>query len=434
MLVPALWCAAAVAQDAEPVRLPVQDAHSGQALSLPQAEELALRNHPRIAATNLRALAAAKGVTEARSAYFPMLSGYATGTIADEGTLIAAGTLQTSSLSSRTAVGMSLSQLVTDFGRTFNLTHSARALAESQKQIAADTRAQIVLEVRQAYYRVLAAEAVENAARAELESRRLSQRQISALAESQMKSTLDVNFAEVLTSEAELAVYQANSAVQESRAQLGAALGDEHDSEFALVDIPTPGASDSNIEMLISEALRERPDLQAQRLNETAAQQYAAAEKKLSYPSVNLLGSAGEIPQHDSTIHVDQYGAAGLNISVPIFNGKLYSARQGEAEYRAQAAAKDVEALRVRIARDVRVAWFETNNAYQRLDVTSRLVQQTRTALRLAQARYENGLGSIVELNEAQLSETSAEITAAGAKYEYLSRRAALDYATGAIQ
>ncbi len=88
----------------------------------------------------------------------------------------------------------------------------------------------------------------------------------------------------------------------------------------------------------------------------------------------------------------------------------------------------------MRIARDVRIAWFETNNAYQRLDVTSRLVQQTRRALRLAQARYENGLGSIVELNEAQLSETSAEITAAGAKYEYLSRRAALDYSTGAIQ
>ena len=432
---PAILCAAVAAgQDAEPVRPPVQGSHSGGTLALPQAEDLALRNHPRIAATNLRALAAGKAITEVRSAYFPMLSGYATGTIADEGTLIAAGALQTSSLSSRTAVGMSISQLVTDFGRTFNLTRSARALAESQKQVAADTRAQILLEVRQAYYRALAAEAVENAAQAELESRRLSQRQISALAESQMKSTLDVNFAEVLTSEAELAVSQANSAVQESRAQLAAAMGDEHDSDFALVDLPAPAAPESNIEMLIAQALRDRPDLQAMQLNENAARQYAAAEKKLSYPSINLLGSAGEIPQHDSTIHVDEYGAAGLNISVPIFNGKLYSARRGEAEYRAQAANKDVEALRVRIARDVRIAWFETNNAFQRLDVTSRLVQQTRRALRLAQARYENGLGSIVELNEAQLSETSAEITAAGAKYEYLSRRAALDYSTGAIQ
>jgi outer membrane protein len=68
------------------------------------------------------------------------------------------------------------------------------------------------------------------------------------------------------------------------------------------------------------------------------------------------------------------------------------------------------------------------------LDVTARLVAQANEALRLAQARYNNGLGSIVELNEAQLSQTSAEIAAASAKYEYLGRRATLDYTIGAIR
>jgi len=93
---------------------------------------------------------------------------------------------------------------------------------------------------------------------------------------------------------------------------------------------------------------------------------------------------------------------------------------------------KDVEALKIIITRDLRVAWFEANNAFRRLDVTARLVEQSNQALRLAQARYDNGLGSIVELNEAQLNQTSAEITAASAKYEYLSRRAILDYTSGA--
>ncbi len=55
-------------------------------------------------------------------------------------------------------------------------------------------------------------------------------------------------------------------------------------------------------------------------------------------------------------------------------------------------------------------------------------------ALRLAQARYDNALGSIVELNQAQLNQTSAEIAAASAKYEYLSRRAALNYAMGVLR
>ena len=403
-------------------------------LTLAQAEAYALLNHPRIASSSLRALAAGKIVTEVRSAYFPTLSGNVTGTVADEGTIIAAGALQTSSLSTRAAAGAGLNQLVTDFGRTSNLVRSARLLAEGQKLTAQDTRAQVLLEVRQSYYQVLATESVQNAVQAALENRQLTLRQVNALAQSQMKSTLDVGFAQVLVSEAELAAYQAESSVEESKAQLAAAMGDEHSFGFTLVEEPLPVPLEPNIEEFINHALRDRPDLQALQFSGNAAHQYAEAEKKLRYPSVSLLGAAGEIPEHDSTVHAGDYGAAGININVPIFNGKLYSARQGEAELRAQAADKDIEELKVKIARDVRVAWFEANNAFHRLDVTARLVAQANEALRLAQARYTNGLGSIVELNEAQLSQTSADIAAASAKYEYLGRRATLDYVLGAIR
>jgi outer membrane protein len=54
--------------------------------------------------------------------------------------------------------------------------------------------------------------------------------------------------------------------------------------------------------------------------------------------------------------------------------------------------------------------------------------------LRLAQTRYDAGLGSIVELTQAQYTQTSAQIGAASAKYDYLSRRSALDYTTGTLR
>ena len=89
--------------------------------------------------------------------------------------------------------------------------------------------------------------------------------------------------------------------------------------------------------------------------------------------------------------------------------------------------------MKLEVNEQVQNEWYQANEAYRSLDVSARLVAQSKEALRLAQARYQAGLGSIVELNEAQLSETSAEITAAGANYTYLTRRAELDYAAGLL-
>lgn len=403
-------------------------------LTLQDAETLALKKHPRIASAGLNAQAARKTIDEARSAYLPTAVANVTGTEALEGTAVAAGALTTSSLSTRAASGMSLLEMVTDFGRTSHLVRSARFRAEAANQNVSRVRAGILLEVRQAYFSALGSEAVRRAAQAALENRRLSLRQVTALSQSSLRSTLDVSFAQVLVSEAELAVYQAESNVQESQAQLAAALGFERTERFALAEQPLPEAPAANVEPLLNEALHDRPDLNLLRLNSDASAEYAKAEGKLSYPRVDVMGAAGVIPEHDPTLPHGNYGAAAININIPVFNGGLFAARKAEASLRAQAAMKDVQDLSVQITREVEDAWLQANTAFKRLNVTAQLVSQANQALHLAQARYDAGLGSIVELNQAQLAQTSAEIEAASAKYDYLSERAALDYATGALR
>ena len=148
---------------------------------------------------------------------------------------------------------------------------------------------------------------------------------------------------------------------------------------------------------------------------------------------MSLLAAAGAIPAGDPRLP-DNYSAAGVNITIPLLNGGLFSARRAEAEQRAAAADNDVKALSVQVVREVRVAWLKANTAARRLDVTARLVVEANEALRLAQTRYDAGLGSIVELSQAQLNQASAEIQNATARYDYFSRRAALDYSTGDLQ
>ena len=328
---------------------------------------------------------------------------------------------------------MYINQLLTDFGRTSNLVGAARLRAQASDENVVTSRAQILLNVEQSYYAVQAAAEVEQVAQAALDNRRLVLRQVRALAASQLKSTLDVRFAEVSASQSELEVDQAQNDFNSAQAQLSSALGYDHMETFTLVDSPLPPPMESDAAPSIALALQNRPELASLRLNRDAARRFAEAERKLKYPTISAVGVAGETPLHDPGLH-GNYIAAGVNVNIPVLNGGLFSARESEAELRAQAVEKDRQDLALQVSRDARIAWLNADTAFRRLDVAGRLVLQANEALRLAQARYDIGLGSIVELTQAQYSQTSAQISAATAKYDYLGKRSTLDYTTGAIR
>jgi outer membrane protein len=419
-----LFVAAAFAQQPVP---------PSSTLTLTQAKAYALRNNPQIYSADFTTEATASVVKEVRAARLPTVSAVATAVEAQRSTILAAGALQTSSLYSRFASGIAVSQLVTDFGRTSSLTQSADLRRQAQASNGQAVREQILLQVEQAYFQALGGEAALRAAQAAINSREVTLRQIKALAQGSMRSTLDVRFAEVALSQAQLDLYQAENISHEAQANLSAALGLDHSETFALSDEPMPDALDPAPDSQIQQALRQRPELLGSKLALDAAQRYARAEARLKAPTVSVLAVAGAVPAGDPRLP-DSYSAAGVNITIPILNGGLFSARRAEAAQRAAAAQSDVNALAVQIAREVRVAWLEASTAARRLDVTARLAVEANEALRLAQTRYDAGLGGIVELSQAQLNQTSAEIQNATARYGYLSRRAALDYATGDLQ
>src|ERR1043166_8275053 len=134
-------------------------AQQSSVLTLDQAVQHAIENHPSIAAASFNAQAAGMVAPQVRAAAQPLLTANLTSVGADQGSAIAAGSLQTSGLASRAASGVGFSQLVTDFGRTSNLVESARLRATAQDRNVTSVRAQVTLQVRQAYDAVLSAHA-----------------------------------------------------------------------------------------------------------------------------------------------------------------------------------------------------------------------------------------------------------------------------------
>jgi outer membrane protein len=123
-----------------------------------------------------------------------------------------------------------------------------------------------------------------------------------------------------------------------------------------------------------------------------------------------------------------------VNVEIPILNGHLYSARKGAAHYEALATSERVRNLQQQIQRDVRSAWISASTAYQRIPVTEQLMKQAQLALELAQGRYNLGLASIVEITQAQLNLTQAQIENVSAIYDYQIAYAQLQYTVGALR
>jgi outer membrane protein len=400
-------------------------------LTLAEAEDLARRNNPRIALSRLNALASQQVAREVNAALYPTLYAYLTAVAAHEGGRISAGAISNPAIYDRAAGGVTVNQLITDFGRTSNLLAGARLHGEADDQRALATLDEILLGVDQAFYNALEAAALQRVAQQTVEARQQVADRIHALAGSKLRSELDARFADVDLAEARLLLLDADNSRQAALAALATILGEGDGPPIEVVEESAPLEKPApDVGVLLAAAVARRPDLAALEFDARAAERLQLAERDLSLPSIRALGAAGGAPWRNEAIS-PWYGAIGVNVEIPVFNGFLFGARAKEAEYRAQASRQRLLEQKNEVVRDVKTSWLDANAAYARLDVARQLLDQSNAALELARSRYDLGLSSIVELSQAQLQQTRAEIGNAEAQYRYRVAQARLEYQVG---
>ena len=403
-------------------------------LTLAQAEAIALANNPQITVGKLRTMIAHEFVREQRSVLLPNASINLTAVDSNPGSRIAAGGLNNPVVYPRVAEGAVLSQLITDFGRSTNLVSSARYQAKAQEQNEIATRAQVLLVVDQSFYGALQTKALVHVAEQTVQARQALADKVSALTKAKLKSDLDLSFANVDLSRAKLLLLEAENSSETSLAELSAILGYPDLQNFDLLEEAGQAQPpEPNPASLIQQALQQRPEANALRLEEQALEKFGRAEHDLWRPTVSALGVVGEAPVRDDHIP-NWYGAVGVNVQIPVFNGFENNARAKTADLQRQASHQRLLDVQNNIARDVRIAWQDSNRAYEKLNVTQELRQQADLALELAQSRYNLGLSSIVEFSQAELQKTEADISDTAAHYQFQLTRRTLRYATGNLQ
>jgi len=402
-------------------------------LTLHDAEQIAIRNNPRIRVAQLLARAQHQVYRQTRSAYLPQVNGGSVAELAHNGGRYTYDALRSTRLITHAGGGLDIHQLLTDFGRTTNLMASSKLYEKAQNAQAQASTLDVVMVTDQAFYSALEAAALVRVAQQTVDTRRTTDQQIAELTKNKLRSTIDLAFADENLARAQLLLLDAKTQYSNAINALTSVLGFDRPMTYTVEE--TGGAVSTpppDQDQLVGMALKQRPDLMVLDYDQQASKKYARAQWEQLLPTLQTMSVLGGTPIRDDKYFTSNwFGAVGVDLEVPLFNGFRYTAEAHEADDRAQAAQENLRDLRDRVVRDVRDAWLQTNTSYQKIAVTEKLLKASNMGLQLAQARYKLGLSSIVELSQSQLEQTQASIENVNARYEYELSLAALNYQLG---
>src|SRR5579859_274059 len=306
-------------------------------LDVGQAEALALKNNPAITVARLDALAQQQVARQVRSSLWPQAAANLTAVDIKDNSRITAGALNNPTVLDRAAGGVAVSQLITDFGHSTNQAASARLHAQAEEQYAIATREQVLIAVDQSFYRALQTQALVKVAQETVTTRQTVADQISALTKSKLKSDLDLSFANVNLAQAKLLLLDAENDQKAAQASLAAILGFQSVPSMTLVEDSSAAIAPlSDIDEAVRVALAKRPEVLGLDFDVQSAAKNRAAQKDLFFPTISAVGVVGGAPVRSDAI-TSWYGAIGVNMQIPVFNGFLFSSRAHEAELREQA-------------------------------------------------------------------------------------------------
>jgi outer membrane protein len=408
--------------------------------TLAECIAIALEHHPTLKAAGASIAAAHQRVWQAAAPYLPQVdavysarrqqtsvgaaSGAGTGTVEPTPGVV----INQLRINNVYSTGVSVSQLLFDFGQTLASIRSARASERSAAADRTNTRDTVILNVQQSYFDVLATRRLLAVADETVRQTSKQLEQARGRHEVGVAPKFDVTTAEVNRANAQLNQVSARNNHAVARETLRNALGINGPLDFDVVDNLAADRVQLGEDDALAVAYRERPDLISLIEQENAQQELIASLQRQYYPTVS---SGGSYDWEGSDYPLQNTWMIGAAVNLSILNGGLVRAQIAEAKANLQVLEYNEEALRQNIALQVRQAVLNVQQAAESIGVAEKGAQQARESLELADGRYNTGVGNIIELTNAQVALTSAEASAVQTLYDYQTSIAALGNAIG---
>jgi outer membrane protein len=397
----------------------------GRALSLEEAVEIGLTTQPTIQARLFDYAAARHRVTQALSPMLPQVFGVVSASrtmqtvlsTSSVSTNITTPTQVNRQLSDTFLAQVSLSQLLFDFGKTFAATDAARKLANVALESVELQRQLISLAVKEAYTNINFSQRLIVVAQQSFDRAQLNLRSARGFFDVGTRPKSDVVRAEVDVANARVDVIRARNAERLARVALNTAMG---------VDVDTPTQIQDN---LIFEPVQfDRPQQRAEALRQRPENRQA--QERLAFrnffPNLSGVSAYG-----GTTSDLHPAWSVGLNLSWTIFDGGNLIGRYQESKANLDASRARLKASELDIIQNVEQAEISTEEAQERIQAAQAAVASAEENFRLAQGRFDAGVGTILELTDAQLALTQSQNTEAQALSDFRIALYRLDRALG---
>lgn len=322
-----------------------------------------------------------------------------------------------------------LSQFLVDFGRRHGLVSERQfeaAAAAADQQL---TELDLIFEVSQRYFALLEAKRLVTVYEKAVEQRQYHLHEAQVKANAGLRPQLDTYVTEAEVERAQLHLVDARNDDEDAKVALDNALGlSDSAPAYEPVDILTYYAVNDSLNTLLDTAFRSRPDLTALQDQAKAMGARIVQYNSDYYPTVNAVGGYSALGT--GTPAANNFNA-GIVITWPIFNSFLTTDQIAETRFRQHAILRAIEDLRQEVILQVHTALLNWQASLQRISRAEKTLAASRAELELAEKRYEAGLTSIIELEDAQRSYTEDDAAYADALYGFSVTKAAVDRATG---
>jgi outer membrane protein len=442
----ALVLAFGVAARAHAAQVPIQP---GQELTLEQAVQIALTLHPRILASESELGAAHEGVGIAESNLFPQAYGmgeYLRGTdngIGDAayiggyefprlpGTshLLPTDAGQSFSTHDNFLMGVSVRQYLFDFGRVRGLIHEQQYEDQAEKARYDLARLNLILEVCQRYFDVLATRATVKVFQKAVEQRQEHLHEAQLLAQADLKPQIDVYTTQAQLSRSQLDLIRAQNANADAKVALDNAMGlSENPVQYRMTDQLTWSPITSTLAQLLDDGFALRPDLKMMVQQAQAAGARIKIYRSDYFPT---LQGAGDYEATGTSLPAANNFDVGVVMSWPLFNGFQTTHQIAQAKFKQDAIKHQIEDLRQQIVLEVTRSFLDWQASVAAIRKAQSVLDASQEELHLAEHRYKAGLGNVVELEDAQTRFTMDSANYVDALYGYAITRAAVEHATG---